>query len=113
LEHQGSYSDIKINNYEQLFSLINTLTYIADYNITADLVSLAVKKNYEEFSNLVFNNKDSYNIFNKTIRIDMQNLKTEGDLNIVNACLFVVQNLDVFQSKIKEKGYTINAGPQK
>ena len=113
LDYKGLYSDIEIKNYVDLYLLINVLTYVADYDITCDLIDLAIKKNYKDFSAKIFNHKDIYNPLNRTFRFNIDNINEKENINIINGCLFVVDNLNEFINKIKNRGYIINAGPQK
>lgn len=112
LEHQGVYTEIEIKNYNDLFIYTNKLTYISDYDILADLIDLAVKKKYKEFSNIIYNNKEVFKSYNRNISISTD-LSIENNLNIINGCLFAVGDLNMFISKLKNKGYVVNAGPQK
>lgn len=113
LEYKGLYSDIEIKNYVDLYLFINVLTYVADYDIICDLLDLAVKKNYKDFSAKIFNYKDIYSPFNRTFQFNINNTHEKENINIINGCLFVVDNLNLFIAKIRNKGYIINAGPQK
>ena len=112
LEYKGLYSDIEINNYVDLYSLINVLTCVADYNTISDMIDLAIKKNHRDFATKIFDNKNIYNPFDRTFKLNINN-NDEGNVNIINGCLFVVENLNTLIAKIRAKGYIINAGPQK
>ncbi len=113
LDYKGLYSDIEIKNYVDLYLLINVLTYVTDYDILCDLIDLAIKKNYKGFSAKIFNYKNFYSPFNRTFRFNIENISEKENINIINGCLFVVDNLNVFISNLRNKGYIINAGPQK
>jgi len=113
LGYKGLYSDIEIKNYVDLYLLINVLTYVSDYDIMCDLIDLAIKKNHKDFAAKIFNYKSIYNPFNRTLKISMNDTYKENNINIINGCLFVVEDLNMFITKIRSKGYIINAGPQK
>jgi hypothetical protein len=113
LEYKGLYSEYDFDSYEDLFLLINTLTYLGDYDIIADMIDLAVKRNHKDFSKIIFENNSPYKVFNRTLNTNNSNLSLKGNLNITNGCVFIVQDLNMFVYKLKNKGYVVNAGPQK
>jgi hypothetical protein len=96
-----------------MYLFINKLAFVGDYDIISDLVDLAVKKNHKEFANIIFDNKHTYELFNRTFRFNIEDTNDIKNPNIINGCLFVVDDLSMFLTKIKSKGYVINAGPQK
>jgi hypothetical protein len=105
------HSSFEIDSYKELYLFINRLTYLADYDIMCDLFDLAIKKNHHDFAAKIFNFKDSCSLFNRTILFNLDN--NTDNINIINGCLFVVEDINTFISKIRNKGYIINAGPQK
>ena len=101
-----------IQNYNDLFTLINTMVATVDIESISTLVDLGVRKDYEEFKQFLFEG-NHYNLANKSVVFDKMNGKLDGNLNVINSCLFVVSDLNYLLKEVKSKGYEINEGPQK
>jgi len=103
-----------INNYNELFNLINKMTVTIDNEAMSSLIDLGFKKDFNEINNFLFEG-DSYYLAGQNILFSdlKDNNNLVSDLNVINSCLFVVSDLNIFIKNLKVKGYEINEGPQK
>jgi hypothetical protein len=103
-----------INNYNELFNLINKMTVTIDNEAMSSLIDLGFKKDFNEIKNFLFEG-DSYYLAGQNILFSdlKDNNNLVSDLNVINSCLFVVSDLNIFIKNLKVKGYEINEGPQK
>jgi hypothetical protein len=86
--------------------MTSNLSLISDNTTIASLIDLAVKRNYLDFLNIIYNYKYKL-LFEEYIK----NFSQEK-VSIINTCLFIVKDLDSFIKGIRNKGYNINGGPQ-
>lgn len=95
-------------DWESTFRIINKLTYSCDYNLMFKLIDLATKKDYKGFAMEIFNSINNYEkLFN-----NLKDVEVERPFNIINACLFVVKDLNLFINNLTVKGLSVNCGPQ-
>ena len=73
------------------------------------LVDLAVKRDYKTFTKEVLGSIENYDsISSKWFTDDVAEA-----ISIINGCLFIVNDIEKFIVDIRNRGYNINAGPQK
>lgn len=95
-------------NWESIFRIINKLTYLADYNLMFKLIDLANNKDYKGFAKEILNPIKNYDkLFNS-----LKDLEVEKPFNIINGCVFVVNDLNLFINNLTDKGLLVNCGPQ-
>lgn len=95
-------------DWESTFRFINKLTYLCDYNLMFKLIDLALKKDYKNFAMEIFKSLDNYEkLFNS-----LNDIEVEKSFNIINGCLFVVKDLNLFIDNLRAKGLLVNCGPQ-
>lgn len=104
-----SKSEYIVSNYNETFNLINRMTYVADSKIMSELIDLAYKRCYIEFIKKILGSNNEYNLLEKILENDKEKI----NINIMNSCLFVVQDLSLLIKCIKDKNYIVNEGPQK
>lgn len=93
---------------ESTISIINKLTYLADYNLMYKLIDLANKRNYLEFIKEILNSIDNHEM----LISKLSSIENVRSINIINSCLFVVKDLDKFINNLKDKGLSVNCGVQ-
>lgn len=104
----NSFSPLpKLKNLSSLFDMTNNLSYVSNLENIYLLVDLAIKRNYLEFLNLIYNGKYKL-LFEKWIEANNQD-----KVSIINSSLFVISDLNLFIEGIRDKGYNINGGPQR
>ena len=102
------YNTFLATDWESTFRIINKLTYICDYNLMFKLIDLATKKDYKKFAMEIFNSIDNYEkLFN-----NLKDVEVEKSFNIINGCVFVVKDLNLFIQNLRAKGLLVNCGPQ-
>ncbi len=96
------------SDWESTFIIINKLSYICDYNLMFKLINLATKKDYKGFAKEIFNSINNYEkLFN-----NLKGIEIERPFNIINGCLFVVKDLNLFINNLTVNGLSVNCGPQ-
>ena len=103
----GDYPYLGID-WELTFRIINKLIYLCDYNLMFKLIDLATKKDYKEFAKEIFNSIDNY----EKLFYNLKDIEVERSFNIINGCLFVVKDLNLFINSLTAKGLSVNCGPQ-
>jgi hypothetical protein len=99
------------SNYLEMFNFLNRLLYIADNEIMSELIDLACKRHHLEFLQRILGSFMEYDLNKK--KLDNDKKEDDVNINIINGCLFVVQDLNLFIEGIKNKNYIVNEGPQK
>jgi hypothetical protein len=114
-EHLGnilsniSNSEYLASNYFETLSLINRLLYVSDYSTMSLLLKYGIDKNYLEFIRIVLGTIKNYNdLENKLLKDD-----NPPSFNVINSCLFVVEDQKSFLDIIQNNGYTVSGGPSK
>jgi len=103
-----------VNNYNALFTLINKMTATMDNESMSSLLNMSVNKDLDGIKNFLFENEDGYSLAGQSVLFsNLNNNNIVSDLNVINSCLFVVNDLNTFIKNIKVKGYDVNEGPQK
>jgi hypothetical protein len=106
-----------VNNYKELFNLINKMNVTLEDKSISYLMDLAFNKQFSEIKDFLFEG-DSYSLADQTILFNhlndnSSNAKIVTNLNALNSCLFIVNDLNTLVKNIKAKGYEMNEGPQK
>jgi hypothetical protein len=108
LTHPNNFSPTpELNSLSGLFDLTNNLSFATDSKTINSLVDLGIKRSHLDFLNIIYNEKYKL-LLEKWIKS-----RKEDKLSIINGCLFVVNDLDLFLKGIRRKGYNINGGPKK
>jgi len=72
------------------------------------LIDLANNKDYKGFAKEILNPIKNYDkLFNS-----LKDLEVEKPFNIINGCVFVVNDLNLFINNLTDKGLLVNCGPQ-
>lgn len=114
------------NKYRNVFLFINKLFMFGNCNLMSELVDLGFKKNLREFAEKVLSHtitEPKEFIENKINDIAKNLVKDNSDfyedkrnlqnINVINSCLFVVEDINLLIKSIKDKGYKdINEGTQ-
>jgi len=108
-----SYTPVsKPTSLSSIFDITNDLIYIGDNKKIVDLVNLALNKESLTFLNYIYN-FTYQSLFEEWISSINSNYDKNNNISIINGCLFVVTDLELFLKDIRNKGYNINGGPQK
>lgn len=92
-----------------LFKFLFQHKDIKDIDMLANLVNLAIKRDYYKFMITVCKSENEY--LNRSI--NNLNLYHHKDVNLLKSSLFLVQDLSFFIKSINAFGYKCNAGSQK
>lgn len=106
------FYNMKENNWnmDEILDFTNRLMVIANYDKMWLLLDLAYNKCYIELMKEILNSEPYY--YNM-IELVFNKFREEITFNMVNKCLFVVSDLNLFIKGIRNKGYNISEGPQK
>jgi hypothetical protein len=102
--------NIEVEDFQTILLKINKLILIVNCDKMSCITDLAYKKDYVGYIREILGNIEGYNLFEKSL--SNVNMENKESINIINGCLFLVNNLNLFIDGIKKKGYIINGGPQ-
>lgn len=89
------------------FTFLNSLTYKTCPRHMSNLIDLSFKKAFGEYLKEVLYPTPLYEVFKNNVDSNIEHH------NLLNSCLFLVLDLNVFKTEIESKGYSINEGPKK
>lgn len=103
--------NLDVKSISDIFNLINRLIYLTNVNDMPNLLDLAYKKNYFKFMFEILGQDICNAIRNKIILPNDE--EYANSISIINGCLFIVNDLNLFLNSIKDKGLNVNGGPQR
>ena len=95
---------------DDLLYKLNKLIYTANYEEMSYIILLANRKEYIKYINEILGSIEGYTLLEESLQNSF--VEEVNSINLINGCLFVVKNLKFFIDNVKEKGYTVNGGPQ-
>ena len=93
---------------DSTFKFINKLTVGYDYDLMGKIIDICKKKDYISFIKEILNSHEHYN----RIVDKIKGLEIDRSISLINGCLFVVEDLDMFIKSLSVLSISANGGPQ-
>lgn len=97
---------VSIVHYYEIIKLINKLMYLSNYETMSQLLRYGYNNEYSNFISKIVSSIPDFDI-----EYRLKRTRWEIPISLINSCVFVVNDINLFLASVKDKDLNINQGP--